>query len=157
MILAPVVIIGVVAGLGFAGIIQIPGITPKKALKGAAAMYAQKDGKPVAKKETPPQPPPVDPKPKKTPPKKVATPAGPKKDPEQGADTLATVWNNIETPELLKIAAKWKDQDFARVLAHMNSDKVAEILQTMAQSDPIRASKLSRVIQDQGSIVKAEG
>ncbi|HVT14420.1 MAG TPA: hypothetical protein VHE55_19310 [Fimbriimonadaceae bacterium] len=156
LILAPVVIIGVVAGLGFTGVIQIPGLTPKKALKGASAMYAQKDGKPVVKKEETSKPPPIGTPAKKTPPKKALS-KGPQKDIEQGADALAAVWDNIETPELLKIAAKWKDEDFARVLAHMNADKVAEILQTMAQTKPERASKLSQVIQDQGSIVKAEG
>src|SRR4051812_36608755 len=111
MIVIPIVIIAVVAGLAFAGIVNIPGITPKKALKNSAAMYTDKDGKPLQKKPAPVAKVP----PKKEEPKKPAPKIEPiKKDEDQGADALAAVWNEIKTPELLKIAANWKDQDLAK-------------------------------------------
>lgn len=157
MVIAPVVIIGVVAGLGFSGVIQIPGITPKKAAKAGAAMYAQKDDKALAQKGPATTAPPKTPDKTNPPPKKVTDSKAAKKDAEQGADALATVWNDVQTPDLLKIAEKWKDDDFARVLAHMDSSKVAEILESLAQTKPERASKLSRALQDLGSVVKVEG
>lgn len=157
MIVAPIVIIGIVAGLGFSGVIQIPGITPKKAAKAGAAMYAQKDDKPLAQKAPATTAPPKPSDKTTAPPKKVADSKPVKKDAEQGADALAGVWNDVQTPQLLKIADKWKDDDFARVLSHMDSSKVAEILESLAQTKPERASKLSRTLQDLGSVVKAEG
>lgn len=162
MMIIPIALIGIVAGLGFAGVINIPGLTPaNKPGKSAEGMYAaDKDDKAklAAKKKTPPV---VDATAKKTDTTKpVAKPVI--KDPEQGADALAAVWNEIKTPELLKIVAKWKDQDLVVVLMHMDNDKVATILSAMTVGDkeakldpnPERASKLSKILQDRGSIVK---
>ncbi|MFI5385578.1 MAG: hypothetical protein ACHQ50_05590 [Fimbriimonadales bacterium] len=159
MAIVPVVIVAVIAGLGFAGVINIPGLTPKKAVKNAAQMYAQKDDKPVAantaaKPATTPAP--AD-KPK---PKPVVKPSD--LDPDQGADAIATVWNEIETPSLITITKDWSDADLAKVLAHMDTDAVAKFLDEMARTgsggkpDPVRASKLSKVLRDQGAIIKPE-
>jgi hypothetical protein len=155
--IVPVVIIGAVAGLGFAGIIKIPGITPKKALANAAKGYVQTEGKaPVVAKTEPKTPTKAadDPAPTKLAPKPA------KKDLDQGADALASVWNEIKTPELLKISANWKDDDLAIVLSHMDTSLVAKFLDEMAKGgtdkpNPMRASKLSKILQDQGSIVKS--
>ena len=158
MAIVPVVLVAAVAGLGFTGVINIPGLTPKKVIKNANLAYAQADEKSVskptkalaqipAKKE--------DPKPEK------AVPKVAKKDPDQGADTLATVWNEIKTPELIKISANWKDDELAKVLGHMDNSLVAKFLDEMAKGgeskpNPVRASKLSKILQDQGSIIKLD-
>jgi hypothetical protein len=156
--IVPVVIIAVVLGLGFSGMINIPGITPKKALKGAAANYTQKgDPKPVAKlTQDPPKSPPVVESPKKD------LPPAPTKNPEQGAEALAAVWNEVKTPELILITANWKEDELVKVLLHMDGDKVAKLLDQLAKGDsenhvkedPLRASKLSKILQEQSSVVK---
>jgi len=163
----PVVVIAAVLGLAFTGKINIPGITPKK--PAATAMYASdQSDKPVADKAKTPTPP-SKPKPNQTastskrPAKAPAN--GPSKDIEQGADALATVWNEIDTPELISISKDWKDPDLVRVLAHMDNDKVAAFIDQLAKGndaskvkpDPERASKLSKALQAQGSIVAPVG
>lgn len=132
------VVIAVVLGLAFAGVISIPGIGGKKA-------------KPAAKAT--PAPPP---KPVATPPKRVAKLPPPTvsvhptpDDPEQGAAALATIWNGISAARIEAIAKDWKDEELARVLAHMEDDKVAEFLSSI--KDVGRASKLSRILRDRAS------
>lgn len=159
----PVVLIGVVAGLGFSGVVNIPGLTPKKAVKNAADIYEKdkgdlKDSKPKKVAEKPVDPPPV--VPQDDPKKKLLS----KQDPELGAQTLAAVWNEVKTPQLIRITKDWKDADLAKVLAHMDTDKVAKLLDALAKGDPeekvdpnpVRASKISKVLRDQGSIVKGD-
>src|SRR5437773_978088 len=122
-IIVPILVVVVIA-LGFAGVVKIPGITPDKAQKNSAKTYAEKDDKVAAK------PPAASPKPKKTPAKKLPSPLVEvvKKDPDQGAAALATVWNELSTSELAKIAGDWKDEDLAKVLMAMDTDKVAKFL-----------------------------
>jgi hypothetical protein len=162
MAIIPVVIIAIIAGLGFSGVINIPGLTPAKKAKNAQAGYADKDDKLAQNKAaTPTAPPKKQEAPKKEPPKVAELP---KKNPDQGADALAAVWNEIKIPELAKITANWKDEDLVKVLMHMDTDKVAKLLTQIATGDsaakidpkPERASKLSKILQDQGSVVKLE-
>ena len=161
MAIIPVVIIAIVAGLAFSGTINIPGITPVKKAKNAQAGYTEKDEKLAQKKPaTPTTAPKKLEEPKKEPPKLATT----KLDPDQGADALAAVWNEIKVPELAKITANWKDEDLVKVLMHMDTDKVAKLLTQIATGDPVakvdpkpeRASKISKILQDQGSVVKLQ-
>jgi hypothetical protein len=163
MAISVVVVLIVLAGLGFAGIIKIPGITPAKAKQTAAAGYSDKpDGDKAPPKKDPK--PVVDATPKADPPKKAPAPGLPKKDPIQGAVALATVWNELKTPDLAKICADWKDAELVKVLTKMDTGKVAKLLAQIStgdpdskiKEDPIRASKLSKLLQDQGSVVKEE-
>jgi len=161
MFVVPVLLIGGVVVAAFMGVIKIPGITPKKGA--ATAAYAtDHDDKPVAGTT---KPTPAASKPAKTEAPAKSPPKTVKKDPDQGADALATVWNEIDTPELIAMSRTWKDQDLVRVLTHMDNDKVAKFIDELAKGDddtklkpdPERASKLSKALQDLGSIVKTSG
>ncbi len=154
MIVVPVVLIAAVAGLAVSGVINIPGISPKKKVNAAAALYSEKDkNPPVAKKTTPP--PLKTEKPLPKPVVQVIT-----KDPKKGEEALAAVWSEVKEPELAKITSTWKDDELAKVLSHMESDKVAKYLAYLAKGDPDtkvdpdpkRASVLSRKLQDLGAI-----
>lgn len=134
------VVLAVVLGLAFAGVIPIPGIAGKKAK--------------TPPKSAPPTPPkPVStPRPTrvvKPPPPTVSVRATPPNDIEKGAASLASIWNGISPARIEAIAKDWKDEDLARVLAHMDDDKVAEFLSFI--KDVGRASKLSRLLQDRAS------
>ena len=138
VILVPIVLAGVGFGLGKAGIIHIPGLSPeKKAAKAAAAYLETKDSPPIAKKQDRKESaPPV--------PKTVAVTI----DPVLGRKKLAKLWNGIDTSKLLGITEKWKDDELAQVLAVMSPDKVAAFL---SEQKSERASSLSRQIQAIGS------
>ena len=135
----------IVAVLGVTGVLRIPGLTPKNAKKNAAAMYASKDDK--AKNTVAAKPAKKPPAPKKPAPI-VSIPA---KDETKGAQALAAVWNEIPVADLQKITKTWKDQELVPVLAQMDTSLVAQLL---AKFPPERASKLSKVLQEQASIVK---
>lgn len=158
MIIVPVVIIGAVVGLGMSGIVNIPGLSPKKKPKVAAAMYSDKDAPPKSEKKAPP-------KKKVQPPKAKVKVQKITKDPALGAEALASVWNEVKVPELAKITATWKDEDLAKVLVKMDTDKVAKLLGQLAKGDPelkipanpTRASNLSKRLQELGSLVVASG
>jgi hypothetical protein len=199
LILIPLLIIGGVVGAAFMGLINIPGITPKKAdwkadlvkifkakgsIKGdlvvlkdptkeetAAFTAAAKAGAldPVSdkkgiksaklveflKKETAAPPAkkvaakPVE---TKTPPTKppVVVKPGPTIKPEQGAQTIADLWNAIEVPKLVTITEKYKDPELATILLKMDADHASEFLSALPAP---RAASLSRELQKQGSIV----
>jgi hypothetical protein len=158
VIIIPVVVIAAVVGLGLSGVINIPGLSPKKKAKVAAGMYTEKDDKAVEAKKPPAK-------------KPVATkqpPAKPKvkvirleKNSKKGAEALATVWNEVKIPELAQITASWKDDELAAVLNYMDTSKVAKFLEQIAKGDPPnkidpnpkRASTLSKRLQELGSIV----
>lgn len=125
------------------GLIKIPGITPPAKKKGSNALYGEAKDKLAANKKKTPE------KPKKKPEKPVAKAAPPKPtaDPVLGRKKLAKVWNEMENGALLAIAAEWKDDELAEMLAIMSSDKVTSILAEMATKDAKRAAKLSRQIQ----------
>lgn len=160
----PVLILAIGAGLVMTGVINVPGISPSKGKKKAAANYASdKDGKaatgtkggkvadakkPVNKKST--TPPPTSTNKTTTPPKVDATVAV--KNPEMGVKKLAKLWNEMEPAALKDITKDWKDKDLAAILVKMDTAKVAEFLGIL---DSKRASSLSHELQNQASIVPA--
>lgn len=144
LIILPLLIAGGVVGCAFMGLINIPGLTPKKKAKATAtnaAMYGEQKA-PVEKKP--------DPKPKEA---KVAprmpVEEAPKPDLDQGAKRIAKVWNEIEVTKLKDIIAKWKDDDIARVLTKMDPGKSAEILSAL---DADRASNICEAMQLQAAL-----
>jgi hypothetical protein len=141
----PILIVAVL-GLAFAGIINVPGVTPEKKKAVAAKVYSSdKDQKPPKKASTPPK---LTPPNKKLPPPKVTVTT---KDIDKGAEQLAAVWDEMPVDKIVPIAETWKDPDLVRVFSHMDTGKVAKILAAVKDVD--RASRLSRQIQEQGSVV----
>ncbi len=138
LVVIPLLLIGGVAGLGLMGIINIPGLTPKKKLGknlyAAESLYGEKKDE-VAEK------------PKKKKPKKplvIAKVEAPKPDLIKGSKKIAKLWNEMEPKQVIAIAKDWKELDFARVLSNMEGTKASAIL---AELEPARASRLSREIQ----------
>ncbi len=148
MIGLPVLILAVGAGLVLTGVVNIPGLSPKKATAKANSAYTEaKDPK-------------IDPK--KDPPAKVAEakpkPPAPKVDatvmienkPEVGQKKLAKLWNEVEVSALKDMIKDWKETELAAVLIRMDAAKVAELLSAL---EPKRASALSRELAKQASLV----
>ena len=144
LIVLPVLLLGGgFVGLAVAGVIKVPGLTPKKPV--TKAMYgesAKKDDakapeakKPVAKKADAPP---------------VAASKPPTVDPEAGAKKLAQLWNGIPTAQLVEIAKSYKDDELAKVLVVMDPEKVAEVLGVL---DAKRSAKLSRELQRVASVL----
>jgi hypothetical protein len=160
LVAVPVVLIVGVVGLGLAGVVQIPGLTPaKKSLKKASEMYVDKDDKGLATKPgnktvVAKKPEPIRAKPKVVP--KTT-------DPEQGAEALAAVWNEMKVPELTSITKTWSEAELAKVLMYMETDKVAKFLAGLVKGDPsakitpnpTRASNLSKKLQALGSVLQS--
>ncbi len=134
-------IIGTVLGLGFFGIIKIPYITRVKKAKPTAA---------VAKAKAPP--PVVPPKAETKAATKVVDKTPPT-DETAGNKKLAKLWGDLDAAKLQPIVADWKDQDLAKVLVLMDSDKVGELLASMPAP---KASKLSRAIQKEAAKPKPQ-
>ncbi|HRI44630.1 MAG TPA: hypothetical protein PLL78_01720 [Fimbriimonadaceae bacterium] len=145
MIVGPLVLIGGgVVGAALFGVINVPGLTPAKKAKataGAHELYADvptpKEPAPAAKRVKPPVPKPEPPKP----------------DLESGAKQVAKLWNGMPTKSLLAVIKEWSDEDLARVLRKMDTDKAVELL---AALDPKRASALSLLIQNQTALAIAQ-
>lgn len=137
-ILVPVVLIGVVVGLAFAGIINIPGLSPKAKKKVEAKKDDKKAAKPVAKTPTPPKP--------------ADTPTTAKPvvttDPEKGNAKLATLWNELDTAKLKSIIEGMKDPELVPVLVKMDDEAVTNLLATL---EPKRAAALSQAIRAEAS------
>lgn len=137
LVVIPLLLIGGVAGLGLMGIINIPGLTPKKKLGknlyAAEALYGEKKDVVAEKPKKKPKKPPV-----------IARVEPPKPDLLKGAKKIAKLWNEMEPKQVIAIAKDWKELDFARVLSNMEGTKASAIL---AELEPARASKLSREIQ----------
>lgn len=151
VIVAPLVIIGGFFGLALTGVVNVPGLSPRKAkapsLYGdGAKMYGddKKDIEPVAAKE-PAKP--------KEPEKPLAAP--PEVDADKGNKKLAQLWNNVPTAKLADMAKAFDDTELADVLVKMDPEKVAELLTAM---DPKKSAKLSKELQRVASLVpKSEG
>lgn len=145
-------VLAIAGGLAFTGKINIPGITPKKSAAIAAAMYGrdkdQSKEKFVAETK-------VD-KPAVAPVTKSKAKLTSRIDPAEGASSLATIWNELPVPALLKIIKKWKNPDLAVVMAQMDTGQVAKLLEGISKDEPDRASELSKALQKQGSIVPLE-
>jgi len=121
----PVIIAGAIAGLGLAGIINIPGLTPKKKV---TANLDTKVDKPKVKAK-----PRVEPEKAKI--------AG---DPVKGYKTVAGLWNEMPTPKLVDITAKWREEDLSPILLRMEPEKVVEYLGLLK---PEKAASLTKKIQ----------
>ena len=149
LILLPVVLIliggGVTAFLATKGIVKIPGLTPKKLMSKASALYGDKKEELVKKEEPKPKP---KPKPKPAAPPKPPEPVIPEEQRIKGAEAVAEIWNAMPNDRVLAVAASWKDEDLARVLRLMEAEKTAALLAAM---EPRRASRLSEEIQRQAT------
>ncbi|MBX3095680.1 MAG: hypothetical protein KF812_02340, partial [Fimbriimonadaceae bacterium] len=123
---------GVFGGLAFAGIVKIPGITPKSKLASnlygeAAGLYGEAESlyleSPELEVNVEPTPPPVVVKPSE-PEAPVEVPT----DPEAGAKKLAKLWNALETSQLLAITKEYKDPELAMVMSKMETEASANLL-----------------------------
>lgn len=138
LVVALVVLGGGFFGLAFAGIVKVPGITPKNKLKRAQALYGDK------KEEVKPAPKKVAPKPSpENRPAAPPTPA-PKLDMEKGAAAVAEIWNALPPEKVVEISKDWSEEDLSRVLALMEIERTASILALLPAK---RASDLSERIQ----------
>ncbi len=150
MILVPVVLLG--GGAFFAatkGMINIPGVTPKKA---ANALYGE--GKDAAQPSTAESTSTSEPEPEvsvsATDPT-LAPGLVNETDPKLGQSKVAALWNEMDVASLEKTILDWKDEELAPILNAMNTEKVTELLQKIAGSDAKRASRLTKALQAEAS------
>ena len=148
MILVPVVLLG--GGAFFAatkGMINIPGVTPKKKV---TAMYGEgKDAAPAAS-DSAPAVSSSEPEPEASTSTSEPVPV-PTEDPKLGQSKVAALWNEMDVASLVKTIEDWKDEELAPILNAMNTEKVTELLQKMAGSDAKRASRLTKALQAEAS------
>jgi hypothetical protein len=148
-ILAAIIVIGgTTIGLGYAGVINIPGITPSKrtqvAVKPEEGKEAAKDTsgsaagvqEPTQEGSAPESAPQEEPPPPSPP---VEEPP-----PKDGTERLAKLWATMDAQKVAALVEKWKDGDVLLVLAKMDDEKLAEVL---AALPPERALELSRGIK----------
>ncbi len=175
IVLVLLLIVVAVGGAGLLGVIHIPGITPaKKNMPPRSAMskinkaslapsFTKKSPKLTHKSNihtpskltyqaTPPTahpaPAPVLKQPPTTHPS--ASPQPPKTDPTLGAKKIATLWDQMETKELVVIVKNWNNLELAEVIMQMSPSKASALLSAL---NPKRASQISKIIQQEGSIV----
>lgn len=141
LVIIPLVLIGAVIGLAMAGVVNIPGLTPKRAKP--PTLYGDKDEKKATEEAKPPKQAPV-----KEP--VVAETKIEKPDAEKGAKKLAQLWNNMPSAKLAEVAKEFQDKDLAPVLVVMDPEKVAELLGLL---DSKRSAKLSKELQRVASVV----
>lgn len=154
---------GGVVGAAFMGLINIPGLTPKKQ---TASLYGEGDdlygeGTELATNTEDPGADSLEERTEEIKPEeidepeiKVTTPPEPEEpetDPEVGAKKLAKVWNEIKPDKLAPIVAEYKEEDLARVLTKMDASKVAKL---MAELDPKLAARVSKEMEAQGSVLE---
>ncbi len=150
----PVVAIGGFVGLALAGIIKVPGLTPKKHSPGslygeqAAAQYGEPKDKGLDKPKVETKPPTSKVAGAK-PPIAVST-NDETSDPALGAKKLAQLWNGLPTERLVELCKSFTDKDLAPVLIKMDPEKVSDLLTAL---DASRSAKLSKELQKQASIV----
>lgn len=141
LLVALIIIGGAVIGMGFAGVVNIPGITPPKKktetidqpVDGSSTVNDLKSPEQSDDKTTEPivqnreaTPPPI---------------VRPAKD---GTERLAKLWSDIDPTSLIKIIEKYGDSDLLPVLAKMDDEKLAKVL---AALPPERAAVVSRGIK----------
>lgn len=144
LIVVPLLVLGgAFFGLAKVGVINVPGLSPKKAKP--PVLYGESKDK---KDEKPAEKAPEKPKQQKPP-----TPTKPPQptDPEQGAKKLAGLWNSVSTDKLLEIIKQFKDNELAPVFVVMDPEKVSEVMSAM---DPKRSATLSRELQKVASQIK---
>lgn len=137
LVAVPLLLVGGVVAAGLAGVIDVPGLTPKKAAK-KANLYTEATEPPVASIQ-PPQKPAA---------QAVKPPSKPSLDLALGAKRLAKLWNLLPPEKLLALTLKWREFELAAVVAAMQSDKAAALLALMP---PERASAISRQIQEEAA------
>ena len=157
LIVVPLIVLGGgFVALAVTGVVNVPGLSPKKSKK--ATMYGEDATKmygeavPAAEKEPADQEPPAAPA--------AADDPGPgpvveavETDPDKGAKKLAQLWNNLPTDKLAAVTKSFQDRELAVVLNKMDPEKVAELL---AALDPKRSAQLSKELQKVASIVPKE-
>jgi flagellar motility protein MotE (MotC chaperone) len=133
----PIVLLLVAAGTAFGlaktGIINIPGLSPKKKTK-AIKVETKKKTRRAAKT---PQENPI-----------IASAAKVTINEQEGAMKLAESWNEIPTDKLLKVASQWSPGELAIVLKEMDPEKVASLLGAMP---PKLSSIVSRSLKEVAS------
>jgi flagellar motility protein MotE (MotC chaperone) len=130
-LVAVIVMGGAVLGLGYAGILVIPGITPSKksqAPKVEAGVVAAPTQRPVA---APTQEPIPEEKPEVVPVK-------------DGSARLAKLWSSLDAASLTKIIEKWPEGEAVPIIAKMDDEKLGQLL---AALPPDRAAQISRAIK----------
>jgi hypothetical protein len=155
-IIVPILLIGGALGAASMGIINVPGVTPKKAEAKKTAEEAEQpqddestqtdtveDQQVTSGAQT--QEPASEPA--RSEPPKANT------NPEQGAKALAKYWDEIDIAKLIPITETYKEQELAQVLFFMQKTKVAELLSAVSAD---RAARLSRELQRLASVVKEE-
>ncbi|KAA0228649.1 MAG: hypothetical protein AKCLJLPJ_00495 [Fimbriimonadales bacterium] len=147
--LSAVIVIGALfIGLGYIGIVNIPGITPPKPKKVEDLSPIAEDGDGGVERSIRliasalPPPPPEEESPT------AAQPA------EDGTDRLAKLWSSMDAESVLRIVEKWDAGDALAVLVKMDDKKLAELLQAMSEKNPDQAARISQGIKslEQGGI-----
>jgi hypothetical protein len=143
ILLAMVVLGGTVIGLGYARVINIPGITPPKKQQPEEVTGAEKPEQTNEGLGSHPTPQP--------PPSEVAQSTPPPAQPQavitervDGTERLAKLWSSMDTDALVKVLDQWNDGDVLRVLARMDDKKLAELLSELA---PDKAARISMGIK----------
>ncbi|MER3413622.1 MAG: hypothetical protein C4341_05175 [Armatimonadota bacterium] len=156
-ILAAIIVIGgTTIGLGYAGVINIPGITPPKKVKSTAkqvdgeqaanptslanerlGQQATDDAKTKAKSDSPISDP-------ATPTTEETRASREQTSRQDGTERLAKLWTAMDAQKVAALVQQWKDGDVLLVLAKMDDEKLAEVLSALP---PERALKLSRGIK----------
>jgi hypothetical protein len=154
-IIVPILLVGGTFGAAKMGVVQIPGVSPKKV---EAKKLAEGEQAPEQEQEPEQEPEPeqqadlTDPATMpSTDPQPTEPQTDPPTDPEAGAKALAKYWDAIPTNKLIPITDTYTERDLALVLQYMQKPKVAEI---MGAIDADRAANLSRELQRLASIVK---
>lgn len=161
LIIVPILLVGGVFGAGFMGVINIPGVTPKKAVSKAEEMYGEgaedmygegaedmygegiEDPNDLVLDEA------VEEETVQEEPETVVQ--EPTLDPDKGAQQIAKYWDEIKPDKLVPILAGYEDAELALVLYNMKRENVAKLLE---QIDPERAARLSKEIQKLASVVR---
>ncbi len=140
---AIVVLGGTVIGLGYARVINIPGITPSKKEQPKEPTSTEKPEQSNEGLGSPPTSPP--------PSTEVSQPPSAQAQPEavitervDGTERLAKLWSSMDTEALVKVLDQWSDGDVLRVLARMDDKKLAELL---SELEPDKAARISMGIK----------
>lgn len=136
ILLAIIALGGTVVGLGAAGVINIPGITPPKNKKRQTLDIPKPTEKITqVNAQTATVPPPISPDPAKV------------KTPKDGTDRVAKLWSNMDADTLLKVLKKWPEGDAVTILAKMDDAKLTQLLVAMAAESPDKAAEFSKLIK----------
>lgn len=144
ILLVIIVVGGTIIGLGFASVINIPGITPakKKADEATSEPVAASNEEIGQKEATATQP--VTQEAAPAPPPQNPAPAPQVTQRVDGTDRLAKLWSAMDTDALAKVLEQWNDGEALRVLAKMDDKKLAELLSVLP---PDRAARISMGIK----------